>query len=64
VLWKKRLDNFPSSTPVSFAVDRAHYVAVTTVGGNFNDLMVGLLTPELEMPLGANVTLWVFPVAH
>ena len=59
VLWETRLDQMPSSTPITFAIDGEQYVAVTTGGGNSVDILVSTLTPEIE---GANggVRLWVF----
>jgi alcohol dehydrogenase (cytochrome c) len=59
VLWDIRLDDVPSSYPISYSVDGVQYVAVTTGGGNSNDALAGALSPELVMPV-RGVTLWVF----
>jgi alcohol dehydrogenase (cytochrome c) len=59
VLWKIRLDQMPSSTPITFTADGEQYVAVTTGGGNSVDILVSTLTPEVEAATGG-VRLWVF----
>ena len=59
VLWETRLDQMPSSTPITFAIDGEQYVAVTTGGGNSVDILVSTLTPEIESANGG-VRLWVF----
>ncbi len=59
VLWQVRLDQMPSSTPITFTADGEQYVAVTTGGGNSVDILVSTLTPEIEAASGG-VRLWVF----
>jgi alcohol dehydrogenase (cytochrome c) len=59
VLWETRLDQMPSSTPITFAFEGEQYVAVTTGGGNSVDILVSTLTPEIE-PANGGVRLWVF----
>jgi alcohol dehydrogenase (cytochrome c) len=59
VLWETRLDQMPSATPITFAIDGEQYVAVTTGGGNSVDILVSTLTPEIE-PASGGVRLWVF----
>lgn len=59
VLWQVRLDQMPSSTPVTFTANGEQYVAVTTGGGNSLDILVSSLTPEIESANGG-VRLWVF----
>ena len=59
VLLEVRLDQMPSSTPITFAIDGEQYVAVTTGGGNSVDILVSTLTPEIE-PANGGVRLWVF----
>jgi alcohol dehydrogenase (cytochrome c) len=59
VLWEVRLDQMPSSTPITFTADGEQYVAVTTGGGNSVDILVSTLTPEIGAANG-EVRLWVF----
>jgi alcohol dehydrogenase (cytochrome c) len=59
VLWQSRLDNKPSSTPITFAAGGKQYVAVTTGGGNPNDALQQSMTPEFETPV-RGTTLLVF----
>jgi hypothetical protein len=38
LLWQARLDDLASSAPITFAANRVQYVAVTTGGGNPNEV--------------------------
>ncbi len=62
ILWQTRLDNVPSATPVTFAAGGVQYVAITTGGGNPNDVTLQSLTPEIA-PTKPGTTLWVFKLA-
>jgi alcohol dehydrogenase (cytochrome c) len=58
VLWQRRLDNSPSSYPITYRVDGRQYVAVATNSGSF-------LANSMERTAGINnpptgATLWVF----
>ena len=58
VLWQQRLDNSPSSYPITYQVDDKQYVAVATNAGSF-------LANNMERTAGINnppsgATLWVF----
>jgi alcohol dehydrogenase (cytochrome c) len=59
LLWQTRLDNKPSSTPITFAAGGKQYVAIITGGGNPNDVLQQNLTPEIEPPVHGS-TLLVF----
>lgn len=59
VLWQKKLDNILSAFPITYARDGIQYVAITSGGGNPNDILTQTLTPELE-PANRGTTLWVF----
>jgi len=59
LLWQLRLDQVPSAMPISFNVDGAQRVAVTTGAGNPNEVTSRSLTPEIENA-GPGVRLWVF----
>jgi len=58
VLWQQRLDNSPSSYPITYRVEGKQYVAVATNAGSF-------LANNMERTAGINnppsgATLWVF----
>src|SRR5581483_5091978 len=58
-LWKVKLDQVTSSTPITFSHAGIQYIAVTTGAGNPNELVTRALTPEIEAA-GPGVRLWVF----
>jgi alcohol dehydrogenase (cytochrome c) len=58
-LWQLKLDNPPSAMPISFSHDGIQYIAITTGGGNPNDLIAKSLTPEIE-DSRPGTTLWLF----
>jgi alcohol dehydrogenase (cytochrome c) len=62
ILWQARLDNVPSSTPITFAVAGIQYVALTTGGGNAHEAAMQSATPEIRPAVHAT-TLWVFKLA-
>lgn len=59
VLWQVRLDNVPSSFPITFSAGGIQKIALTTGGGNANDSSRQSLTPEMA-PTANGVRLWVF----
>ena len=59
ILWQAKLDNVPSSAPITFSADGVQYVSVTTGGGNPNDVIRAFMTPEID-PVPPATTLWVF----
>ena len=58
ILWQQRLDNSPSSYPITYRVDGKQYVAVATNSGSYHangmERIAGITNP----PSGAS--LWVF----
>lgn len=58
-LWSLQLDGVPSATPITFMAEGKQYVAVTTGGGNPNDIGLRSLTPDIANP-GLGVRLWLF----
>jgi alcohol dehydrogenase (cytochrome c) len=63
ILWQARLDNVPSSSPITFATGGHQYVAVVTGGGNPNDAIRAYMTPEQD-PLPNATTLWLFKISE
>jgi alcohol dehydrogenase (cytochrome c) len=58
VLWQQRLDNAPSSYPITYRVDGKQYVAVATNSGSFHANTMENTAGISNSPTGA--TLWVF----
>ncbi|WP_337180546.1 PQQ-binding-like beta-propeller repeat protein [Sphingopyxis granuli] len=59
ILWQMRLNSSVSSFPISYSVNGVQYVAVVAGGGNFVDMIIGNLAPEIVTPT-RQPTLWVF----
>jgi len=59
VLWQTRLNASPNGFPVTYAVGRRQYVAVTTGGGSSWDGATAAAGAEIVNPAGG-ATLWVF----
>ena len=57
--WRVRLDNVPSSFPVTYEVDGRQYLAVVTNEGTIHSNNLSR-TAGLNQPLGGGATLWVF----
>jgi alcohol dehydrogenase (cytochrome c) len=59
-LWKTRLNDVSSSSPISFEVDGKQYIAVAVGAGGFHARSFAPLVPELKIPPNLGATLWVF----
>ncbi len=60
VLWQAKLNDVPSSAPISYAVDGKQYVAITVGHGSAHALTFPMLTPEIDLPIVRSATIWVF----
>jgi alcohol dehydrogenase (cytochrome c) len=60
VLWQTRLNDVPSSAPISYSVNGKQYVAVVTGNGGEQASTFPLLVPEIRNPPDRSSTLWVF----
>lgn len=60
-LWRIRLNDVITSSPISYSVDGRQYVAVT-VGHGVLSIARRALTPEIRLPTAAAATVWVFEV--
>ena len=60
VLWEINLGSPVSGYPISFAVDRKQYVAVST-GSSLTAAGANRLTPELKPSLGNNLYVFALP---
>jgi len=58
VLWRQRLDNAPSSYPITYSVDGKQYVAVATNSGSYHANGMERTSGFTNSPTGAS--LWVF----
>ncbi len=59
-LWQAKLNDVPSSAPISYAVDGKQYVAMTVGHGSAHALTFPMLTPEIDLPVVRSATIWVF----
>ena len=62
VLWQQRLDNSPSSYPITYRVDGKQYVAVATNSGSYHTNGMERIAGITNPPSGAS--LWVFALPN
>lgn len=60
VLWKVRLSDVPSSSPISYTVDGKQYIAVVVGYGGPQSATFTKLTPEIKLPAVSSSSVWVF----
>jgi alcohol dehydrogenase (cytochrome c) len=61
-LWKTRLNDVPSSAPISFAANGQEYVAVIVGPGGYQSDSYNALVPEIQNPPDHGAAIWVFEV--
>ena len=61
-LWQTRLNDVPSSSPISYAVNGQQYVAMVVGHGGYQSGSFRALVPEIQNPPDRNATIWVFEV--
>ena len=59
-LWHTRLNDVPSSAPITYVVNGRQYVALVTGNGGAQAATFPALTPEIKNPPDRGATLWVF----
>jgi alcohol dehydrogenase (cytochrome c) len=59
-LWHAKLNDVPSSSPITYAVDGTQYVAMTVGHGSAHALTFPMLTPEIDLPVVRSATIFVF----
>ena len=59
-LWETRLNEIPSSAPISFAVDGRQYIAMLVGSGGYQSSSYSALVPEIRNPPDRASALWVF----
>ena len=62
VLWSQRLDNAPTSYPITYQVDDRQYVAVATNSGSYFANGMERTSGITNSPTGAS--LWVFSIPN
>lgn len=60
VLWKVRLGDVPSSSPITYMVKGRQYVAVVVGYGSPQSATFSKLTPEIQVPAARSSSIWVF----
>jgi alcohol dehydrogenase (cytochrome c) len=60
VLWETRLNDVPSSCPITYSVNGKQYVAVVVGNGGAHAITWPPLVPEIQNPPGGGAELWVF----
>jgi glucose dehydrogenase len=60
LLWENRLNDVPSSCPITYAAGGRQYVAVVVGNGGGHAATWPVLAPEIQNPPGGGATVWVF----
>ena len=60
VLWETRLNDVPSSCPITYMVDGRQYVALVVGNGGAQAATFPVLVPEIQNPPDRSAALWVF----
>jgi alcohol dehydrogenase (cytochrome c) len=60
VLWEARLNDVPSSCPITYSVNGRQYVAVVVGNGGSHTVTWPPLVPDIRNPPGGGAALWVF----
>ena len=61
-LWSVRLNDVPSSPPITYSANGRQYVAVMVGPGGYQSLSYSALVPEIQNPIDRATVLWVFEV--
>jgi hypothetical protein len=59
-LWKIRLNDVPSSSPITYTASGKQYMAVVVGNGGPQAVGFTLLVPEIQNPPDRNAAIWVF----
>ncbi len=59
-LWKIRLNDMPSSCPITFSVNGQEYLAVVVGAGGAQSVTFPVLVPEIQLPPDHGAAVWVF----
>jgi len=61
-LWKTRLNDVPSSAPISYSANGQEYVAIIVGPGGYQSNSYDVLVPEIQNPPDHGAAIWVFEV--
>jgi alcohol dehydrogenase (cytochrome c) len=61
-IWKTRLNDVPSSAPISYSARGQEYVAVIVGPGGYQSTSYDVLVPEIQNPPDHGAAIWVFEV--
>ena len=61
-IWKTRLNDVPSSAPISYSANGQEYVAVVVGPGGYQSNSYDALVPEIQNPPDHGAAIWVFEV--
>jgi alcohol dehydrogenase (cytochrome c) len=59
-LWQTRLNDVPSSAPISYSVNGQDYVAIVVGPGRLQSSSYNALVPEIKAPPEQGAAIWVF----
>jgi len=61
-IWKTRLNDVPSSAPISYSANGEEYVAIVVGPGGYQSNSYDALVPEIQNPPDHGAAIWVFEV--
>jgi len=61
-IWKARLNDVPSSAPISYSANGQEYVAIVVGPGGYQSNSYDALVPEIQNPPDHGAAIWVFEV--
>ena len=61
-IWKTRLNDVPSSAPISYSANGQEYVSVVVGPGGYQSNSYDALVPEIQNPPDHGAAIWVFEV--
>ena len=59
-LWQVRMNDVPSSCPITYSVNGKQYVAVVVGNGGAQTATFPVLVPEIQNPPDHGAAIWVF----
>jgi len=63
-LWQVRMNDVPSSAPITYSVDGEQYVAMVVGNGGAQTATFPVLAPEIQNPPDHGAAIWVFRLAQ
>jgi alcohol dehydrogenase (cytochrome c) len=63
-LWRLRLNDVPSSSPITYTANGKQYVAVVVGNGGAQAATFPALVPEIQNPADRSASIWVFELPN